>query len=114
MRVTLTNNVLTVVTDIAKETVESGLAKLVALEDGNEVYGVSVSADGKASFNAFSFVGNTYVDGKLAATIILPMGVTMDDVKKIYGENLVKAKRYTAQIAEVAASKAAEIRALFE
>lgn len=113
MRVNLSNNVLTVVTDIAKETVESGLAKLVALEDGNEVYGVSVSADGKASFNAFSFVGNTYVDGKLAATIILPMAMTMDDVKKVYGENLIKAKRYTAQIAEAAAMKTAEIRALF-
>ena len=114
MRVTLTNNVLTVVTDIAKETIESGLAKLVALEDGNEVYGVSVATDGKASFNAFSFVGNTYVDGKLAATIILPMAMTMDEVKKTHGENLLKAKRYTAQIAEAAAAKAAEIRALFE
>ena len=114
MRVTLTNNVLTVVTDITKEIVESGLAKLVALEDGNEVYGVSMATDGKASFNAFSFVGNTYVEGKLAATIILPMAMTMDDVKKMHGEHLLKAKRYTAQIAEAAASKTAEIRALFE
>lgn len=114
MRVNLSNNVLTVVTDITKETVENGLAKLVATEDGNQVYGVSVSTDGKASFNAFSFVGNTYVEGKLAATIIMPMGTTMDDVKRTHGENLLRAKRYTAQIATAAAEKTAEIRALFE
>ena len=113
MKVTLSNNVLTVVTDITKETVEAGLAKLIACEDGNQVYGVSVSTDGKASLNSFSFVGNTYVDGKLAATIILPMGTTMDDVKAIYGENLLKAKRYIAQIATAAEEKTAEIQALF-
>lgn len=113
MRVELSNNVLTVVTDITKETVESGLARLVAVEDGNQVYGVSVSTDGKARFNGFSFVGNTYVEDKLAATIIMPMGTTMDDVKKAHGENLLKAKRYTAQIAEAAEAKTAEIRALF-
>lgn len=113
MKVTLSNNVLTVITDITKETVESGLAKLVALEDGNEVYGVSLAKDGKASFNAFSFVGNTYVEDKLAATIILPMAMTMDDVKRVYGENLLKANRYTAKIATAAAEKTAEIKALF-
>ena len=114
MRVTLTNNVLTVVTDITKEVVDAGLSKLVAIENGNEVYGVSVSTDGKASFNAFSFVGNTYVEDKLAATIILPMAMTMDDVKRIYGEHLLKAKLYTEQIAEEAAAKTAKIRTLFE
>lgn len=113
MHIKMQNNVLTVVTDITKEVVESGLAKLVATEDGNQVYGVSVANDGKASFNAFSFVGNTYVDGKLAATIILPMAMTMDEVKKVYGENLLKAQRYTAQIAEEAEAKTAEIAALF-
>ena len=113
MRINLTNNVLTVVTGITKEVVEAGLSNLKAVKDGNEVYGVSVSADGKASFNAFSFIGNTFIDGKLAATIILPMGTTMEDVQRVYGENLLKAKMFTEQIATEAAAKTAEIQELF-
>lgn len=113
MRVSLSNNVLTVVTDITKEVVEAGLSNLKAVQDGNEVYGVSVSKDGKASFNAFSFVGNTFIDGKLAATIVLPMSTTLEDVQRMHGENLLKAKFYTEQIATEAAEKTAEIQELF-
>ena len=115
MEVKLDNNVLTVITDVTESSMKKGLSNMKAHDDGgNEVYGVSVATDGKASFNAFSFVGNTYVEGKLAATIILPMAMTMDEVKKVYGEHLLKAKRYTAQIAEAAEVKTAEIEALFE
>ena len=113
MRVTLSNNVLTVVTDITESVVKAGLSNLKAVVDGNEVYAVGVSKDGKASMNAFSFVGNTFIDGKLAATMILPMGTTQEDVQKNFGESLLKAKFYTEQIATEAAEKTAEIEALF-
>lgn len=108
------NNVLTVITDITEDVVESGVADLIAYnEDGDAVYGANISGNGKASFNDFSFVGNTYIDGKLAATMILPMGVKVDEMQKFYGEQLLKAQKYTAQIQETAAAKIAEIAALF-
>lgn len=112
--VNVENNVLTVVTDISRDVVESGMAELVACdEDGNQVYAVSVNESGKASFNGFSFVGNTYVDGKLAATMILPMAITQEEIQKFYGEDLLKAKTYTAKIEEDAQAKIADIAALF-
>ena len=108
------NNVLTVITDITRDVVESGVASLTAHdEDGNMVYGVAVAENGKASFNEFSFTGNTYVDGKLAATMILPMAITQEEIQKFYGEDLLKAKTYTAKIEEAAQVKIAEIAALF-
>ena len=108
------NNVLTVITDITRDTVESGIASLTAHdEDGNMVYGVAVAENGKASFNDFSFTGNTYVDGKLAATMILPMAITQEEIMRVYGEYLLAAKKYTAQIEADAQVKMAEIAALF-
>ena len=108
------NNVLTVITDITQDVVESGVADLVAYdESGNAVYGAGISGNGKASFNGFSFTGNTYIDGKLAATMILPMGIKQEEMQKFYGEDLLKAKQYTEQIQETAADKIAEIAALF-
>jgi hypothetical protein len=108
------NNVLTVVTDITKNVVESGVAELVAYdEDGNAVYGAGISGNGKAAFNAFSFTGNTYIDDKLAATMILPMGIKPEEIQKFYGEDLLKAKAYTAQIQETAEAKIADVAALF-
>lgn len=107
-------NVLTVITDITREVVESGIAELVAYdEDGNAVYGAGISSNGHASFNEFSFNGNTYINDKLAATMILPMGIKNEEIQKFYGEDLLKAKHYTEYIQEVAEAKIAEIAALF-
>ena len=108
------NNVLTVVTDITRDVIESGVASLFAYdEDGNAVYGASVSGNGKADFNDFSFTGNTYIDGKLAATMILPMAIKNEEIQKFYGEKLLAAQKYTKQIQDSAAAKIAEIAALF-
>lgn len=108
------NNVLTVVTDVTKEVVEGGVAELVARdEDGNAVYGVALNTAGNASINNFSFTGNTYVDGKLAATMILPAETSMEDIQKSYGEDILTAKKYTATIQAAAQAKIAEINALF-
>lgn len=115
MRVKYENNVLTVVTNINKEVVEKGFSDLTAKNDkGDVVYGVSVAADGKAVMNAFSFTGNTYIEDKLAATIVMPMGTTEEDVQRKYGEFLIAADKYTKQIAEESDAKKEKIVGLFE
>ena len=107
-------NVLTVITDIKEETVKAGLADLVAKDDKeNAVYGVSVDTNGHGSMNEFSLTGNTYIDGKLAVTIVFPMGTTVEDIQKFYGEHLLKAKEYTAKIQHAAEEKTAAISGLF-
>lgn len=115
MEVKLENNVLTVITDVTEESMKKGLSNMKAHdEDGNEVYAVGVSKNGNASIDKFAFTGNTYVEGKLAATIVLPMEkATIAKIQKEYGEHLLAAKKYTAQIASEAAAKEAEIEALF-
>ena len=41
------------------------------------------------------------------------MNTTMEDVQRMHGENLLKAKFYTESIAVVAAERTAEIQELF-
>ena len=114
MKVKLENNVLTVITDIKKETVEKGIASLKATDEkGNEVYAVSVASNGVGSLFDFNMVCNTYIDGKLALTMLLPMNTTKEDVQRKFGEKLVAAKKYTAQIAGKAIEKEAAIDAIF-
>lgn len=113
MKVEFKENVLKVVTDITKETVEKGIASLVAKDDkGNDVYAVSMGE--KACISDFALTCNTVVDGKVAAVMVLPMGTEQADVEKQYGEAILAAKKYTAQIAEAAAEKETEIASLFE
>ena len=116
MSTKLENNVLTVTTDITKEAMSKGLSDFKARDEkGNELYAVALDKSGNAKIDKFQFVGNTYIDGKLAATIILPMdGADKSTVMKKFGEALLAAKDYTAKIADEAAAKTAEIEALFE
>ena len=111
----LDGNVFKIVTDITEETVKKGLSDLKARDDkGNEVFAVAVNNSGNASIDKFQFVGNTYIGGKLAATIVLPMAdASKDSVMRKYGEALLMAKKYTEVIATEAAAKTAEIEALF-
>lgn len=114
MKTKFENNVLTVITDITEEVVKKGYAALKAKDEkGNDVYVVEVSGDGYADLNAFSFTGNTFVEGKLAATIVLPMDTTEEDVKRAYADALLAAQKYTAQIAAESADKQAAVNALF-
>ena len=114
MKVTLVNNLLTVITDVTKEIVKAGLSDLKARDDkGNQVYGAS-KTDKAARIGEFEFAGNAYVDGKLAAQILLADGTTQAEVQKTYGEALLAAKKYTAQIAEEALTKEEQITDLFQ
>ena len=114
MKVSFKNNVLTVVTDIAKATVEKGIASLKAKDEkGNEVFGVSISKDGTAHISENSIRCNAYIDGKAAVVAVMPMETTMEDVQRMYGKALVAANKYTAQIAAQACAEEETIAALF-
>lgn len=115
LQVSLENNILTIVTDVTEESMKKGFSNMKAYdEEGNEKYAVSVSKSGEAKMDCFSFTGNTYVDGKLAATLVLPMNqASIAKVQKKFGEMLLAAKKYTEQIAQEAADKEAAIEELF-
>ena len=114
MKVTLVNNLLTVVTDVTKEVVEAGISDLKARnEKGDQVYGVS-KTDKDARIGSFELAGNAYVGDKLAAQILLKDGTTLPEVQRTYGEALLAAKKYTAQIAEEALTKEEQINGLFQ
>lgn len=113
MRAKFENNVLTVITDITKEMVETQAVLKAKDEKGNDLYVVTVSDNGSASLNTFCFKGNTYVDGKLAATIVMPILLTEDEVKNLYADELLAAQKYTAQIVEEVVKKQAFVNAMF-
>lgn len=114
MKVSYKNNVLTVVTDISKATIEKGVASLRAKDEkGNEVFGVSISVCGEARINEHSITCNAFVDGKAAVVAVMPMDCTLDDVQRMYGKALVAANKYTAQIAAQACAEEETIAALF-
>lgn len=114
MKVSFKNNVLTVVTDIAKTTVEKGIASLKAKDEkGNEVFGVGISRSGEALINENCIVCNAFIEGKAAVVAVMPMEVTMEDVQRMYGKALVAANKYTAQIAAQASAEEETIAALF-
>lgn len=114
MRVTFDNNVLTVVTDVTEEVVKAGISDLKARDEkGNQVYGV-VKVDSAARIGEFEFAGNAYIDGKLAAQVLVKDGTTLAEIQKTYGEHLLKAAQYTAQISTEAADKKESIEGLFE
>lgn len=114
MNVKFENNVLTVVTDISKATIEKGLAALSAKDEkGNELYRVVVSTSGNGNLDTYGMKVNTFVEDKAAVTVILPMGVTKEQVQGAYGEALIAAAKYTGTIAAAAAEKEAAIEAFF-
>ena len=114
-KVTYTDNVLTVVTDITKETVEKGISNLKAKDEkGNDAYAVTVDKNGSGYITDFGIACNTFVDGKLTLTKVLPMDTKIEDVHRQFGELILAAKKFTAQIASEASAKEAEIAGLFQ
>ena len=70
MRVKISSNILTVVTDIPAAVVERGIADLTAYDDKKQpLYKVKVSADGAGNLSQYGLVANSIVDGKLAVII---------------------------------------------
>lgn len=115
MRVKFENNTLTVVTDIAKETIEKAVSKLAARDEkGNELFTIQVSHNGDYNISEFGLICNAFVDNKLAIVAPMPLDFTLDNVKALYGKCLVKAREFGAVIATQAQAEAAAIESLFE
>ena len=106
--------ILKVVTDIDREVVEEGLAELTACDDkGNELYRITIKADGKGSISEFGLGCNTYSEGKAAYIEVMPIGTTLLDVKKQYSKALLAAAKYGERIAIMAARSVQTIDNLF-
>ena len=113
MKVKFENNVLTVVSSITKETIDKGIASLKIKDDkDNEAFAVGPSREG--NINTFYFGYNAFIEDKAAVVAVLPMGTTLEDVQRNFGEALVEAKKYTELIATQAMAKEATIAAIFE
>lgn len=114
MKTTLKENVLTVETPIKKETADKAFSTLGAYDkDGNQVCCVAVDKSGNGSISRFGLVCNTVVNDHLAVQLIMPMGTTMDDVKKQYGQALVEVGKYIDEVATNAEKEIAAIDAIF-
>lgn len=114
MKVTVTNNVVTVVSDIPVAAVEAGYADLTACDEkNNPVYKVGVNLEGKGNLSQFGMVANTVIDGNLATVIVEPLGTAREDIKRKYGKAVVAAGKYCPVIAAAAASEEQLINAAF-
>lgn len=115
MRVSYVNNVLTVVTDISEDTVKKGIASLSVKDDKqNELYRVNMTANpNAANISKYGLTCNTFVDGKAAVVMVMPVETELEEVQKVFGEALVEATKYTGIIASAAAEKEASIAAIF-
>lgn len=106
MVVSITENILTVVSDISMETINKGLTDLTAYDEKkNPIYKVAVNLEGNGNLSQFGMSANTVVDGKAAVVLVEPIGTTREEIKKKYGKAVVAAKKYTPIIAAAAASE---------
>ena len=114
MNVTLNENILTVVTPIERSVAAKAFSAMTVTDEktGDILCTVSVQ-DGEGNISALGLTCNTVVDGKLAVKKIMPMGTTMDDVKKQYGQALVKVNKYIDKISENISAEIAAIDGIF-
>lgn len=114
MTTNLRENVLTLTTPIAKEMADKAFSALQAKdEEGNVMYVVNVSEEGKGAISSYGLTCNTVVDGKLAVMLTLPMGTTMDKVKTKYGKALLEADKYLPQIVDAVQAEIEAIDRIF-
>ena len=115
MRVKFENNSLVIVTGIAKEVIEGGIAALeVKATKDRPGFRLAVSKDGKGSIDQYSIVANAYIGGQAALVIQTPIEADLDAVKKQYGKVIVNAAPYLAELAAQASAEVATIDAVFE
>lgn len=106
MRVEISSNVLTVVSDIPVSTVEKGLTDLTAYDDKQKpLYTVKLSLEGKGNLSQFGMVANTVFEDKLAVVVVEELGFTRENFMRKYGKAVVAAKKYCPIIANAAVTE---------
>lgn len=115
MTTTLNANVLTVNTGISKELADKAFSSMSAYDkDNNEVCRIEFDKNGgEGKIRSYGLTCNTVVDGNLAVQIVLPMEMTMDDVKKMYGKALVEVSQHIETIKTSLNAEIAAINGIF-
>lgn len=114
MRVSISNNVLTVVSDIPVAVAERKLTDLTAYDDKkNPLYTVKMGLEGNGSLSQFGFVANTVIDGNLAVMVVEEIGATREDFMRKYGKAVVAAQKYCPIIANAAVTEEEMLEAAF-
>lgn len=114
MRVNVTNNIVTLVSDIPMAAVTAGYTDLTACDDKkNVLYKVALNLSGEGNISQFGMVANTVIDGMLAVVMVVPLDATREDIKRRYGKAVVAASTFCPVIAAAAASEEMLINAAF-
>ena len=114
MRVRITENIITVETDIPKSVVENGIADLVAYDEKqNPLYAVKLGLDGTGNLSQYGLIANTIIDDKLAVVITEAFGIDREAIKKKYYKAVLAANKFCPIIAAAAASEEELVNSIF-
>lgn len=112
MKTTLKENVLTVVTEIAKEDFDKKVTDMTVEDDkGHVVFELRTGKEPVIS--KYALVCNSTVDGKLAVTMTVPMDTEAEEVKVKYGKALLAAEEHVKTLADRIAADTKAIDKLF-
>lgn len=110
MKIKVTGNLVTFVTDIPAEFKDE---KLVAKNDkGDIVYSVSFGTDPVIS--KFCLICNTIIDGKMAAVCTVDFDTPIEKIKKSFGLAAVAANAYIPEILDSVMIEKELIESVFE
>lgn len=102
LKVNYEENRLTVVTPITKEMKDKAFGGMVLRDEKTDdiLCQVAMSGSTEASMCSYGIYCNTIVDGCLAATFVLPVGTSLDDVKRLYGAKIVNLNKHIDKLEE--------------
>lgn len=108
-------NRLTVITPITKEMSEKAFGGMVLRDEKTEdlLCMVALNKDGEAAISRNALYCNTIVDGKLAVSMLMPLGTTVDEMKKLYGEKIVNLNKHIDKLAAQVKADADAVDAIF-
>ena len=114
MKVSIKENVLEVATGIKKVDFDKNVTDMVVKDDkGNIVFALEVDPE-KGAISKLSLTCNTVVNGELAVTMIIPIGVDSEDLKIKHGKALVNAEKGLEVIAKRIEADTKAIDEIFE
>ena len=118
MRIKYENNTVTIDTEIAASLLDGAKGGILKCKDdkGNDVYAVAKTerADALSELKEFFFPVNAVsTEGNAMLVAVVPMDVTVEDIKKDYGTALVAASKSLPVIAAEYAHFNETVDALF-